>query len=142
MADEDDDLKKAVEQCESKGSRFAVKACIEKIKRQYKFSKLFIEEIKLLKGEATDTHRPSFTIRHSTKLDVFYIYVDYEGYGLMSIGIPIGNLNSLEYDEIGEDDWVFESLEAQNQLGIDINTTKSKTQLTGCINRAMFKARR
>ena len=139
MADEDD-LKKAVEQCESKGSRFAVKACIEKIKRQYKFSKLFIEEIKLLDGEASDTHSPSWVLYYSA--DTFYVYVDYEGYGLMSIGIPIGNLNSLEYDEIEEDDWIFESLQAQNQLGIDINTTEFKTELTGCINRAMFKARR
>lgn len=142
MTEVSDDLKKALEQCESKGSRVKVKSCIEKIKRQYKFSHLFIQEIKLLKGKASDTTRPSFTIRHSTASDVFYVYVDYEGYAIMSIGIPIGDLSSLEYDEIEEDDWIFESVEAQNQLGIDINTSEFKTQLTGCLNRAMFKARR
>lgn len=142
MTEVNDDLKKALEQCENKGSRVKVKSCIEKIKRQYKFSHLFIEEIKLSEGKASDITRPSFTIRHSTALDVFYVYVDYEGYGIMSIGIPIGDLNSSEYDEIEEDDWIFESVEAQTQLGIDINTSQFKTELTGCLNRAMLKARR
>lgn len=139
MTIEGDGFEEALEQCRNKSSNASKNSCFKKVHRQYRFSKLFFDEIRKLNDPVHIIQ--SFTIKWSTDWHVVWMYDDYEGFGLTSIGIPIGSLSDSEYDELENDDWIFDSQKSIAEISIDPNTSHLKTQLTGCINRAMKKAR-
>ena len=111
-----------------------IRHCVEATKRFYNFHQLFIEELNNTMG---GTNFVIEWIDGSVR-----IYGDYYGYGAVEAYINIGDLKSLEFDEIKPEDWMFASTQAMSDIGVDVDQTNFKTILTDCLNRAMLKARR
>lgn len=111
-----------------------IRHCVEATKRFYNFHQLFIEELNNTLGGA------SFIIKWID--GSVRIYSDYYGFGAVAQDINIGDLKSLEFDEIKPEDWMFTSSQAMSDIGVDVDQTDFKTMLTDCFNRAMLKARR